>query len=131
MDYTSLRTSIANAFRYWLLSQTHPRKQPALAHPLLLQQPYLQLNQTRIRQRPANDRMPPMVRLAPFIDADELSATFIRQPHLFAGDCKILVCDPLPAIDRSNDWKINQRYAKQFQQIERERRRLRTRLMIE
>src|SRR6267142_2023798 len=75
--------------------------------------------------------MAPVIGLTPFVNTYELPSAFIRQPYLLARDCKILLCVPLSPIDRSDDRQVHQRHTKQLEQIERKRRRLRTRLMIE
>ncbi len=72
----------------------------------------------------------PFVRFASLVDAYELFASCVRQPHLLPGDLKILIFIPLPAIDRSDHRQINERDTEQFQKIKRQRMRLRTRLMI-
>src|SRR5437588_13093078 len=73
--------------------------------------------------------MPPIITLSALANADQFLSPVIRQPDLLTCNVKIILNVPLLSIDRRNDWKVNQRHPKQFHQVQRERRRLRTRPM--
>src|SRR3954467_6384170 len=86
-----------------VLTQPHPCEQAPFAHPFFFQQPDFELQQSRIRKRMPDDRMPPLICFASLVDADETLPPILGQPHLPPGDLEVYVFVPLPTVNRGDD----------------------------